>query len=503
MNMRQFAFAFLTVALALCVTTPATAAADAPRPNIVFILADDLGYGDLGCYGSTKIHTPNIDRLSAQGTRLTAHYSGNTVCATSRCTLMTGLHPGHAYIRDNRPAKGYPDGQEPVPANYLTLPLTMKKLGYSTGAFGKWGLGPMGSSGDPLKQGIDRFYGFNCQGVAHNYYPTHLWDNENHIALNNPPMNVEGQKLAPGDDVNSPASYAKWEGKEYAPDLIGAQALKFLRDNKDRPFFLYYPTTVPHLALQVPDDSLKEYEGKFPDEPYVGGKGYTPNRTPHAAYAAMITRMDREVGRVMDLLKEFGLEDNTIVIFTSDNGPLWDRFGGTDTAFFKSSGIFRGFKQDLYEGGLRMPCIVRWKTHIAPGAQSDRVTGFEDWLPTLLDLIGASSNTPKHIDGISFAPTLLGQSQPPRPFLYREFPASGGSQFIRVGDWKAIHLNLNPSPKKPLPPARIELYDLAKDPAETTDVAAEHPDIVEKLGAMMKREHVKSEIFPMRELDGK
>jgi arylsulfatase A-like enzyme len=477
-------------------------AADARRPDVVFILCDDLGYGDLGCYGSTKIRTPNIDKLSAEGMRLMTHYSGNTVCATSRCTLMSGLHPGHAYIRDNKGVK--PEGQEPVPAGYLALPLTFKKLGYTTGAFGKWGLGPVGSTGDPLKQGIDRFFGFNCQSVAHNYYPTHLWDNNNHIALNNPPMDVERQKLAPGDDPKNPESYRRWEGKEYAPDLIGVQALKFLRDNKDKPFFLYYPTTVPHLALQVPPDSLKEYEGQLlPDEPYVGGTGYTPNRTPHATYAAMITRMDREVGRVMDLLKAFGLDDNTIVIFTSDNGPLWDRYAGTDTDFFKSAGIFRGRKGELYEGGLRMPCIVRWKGHVAAAAHSDFVSGFEDWLPTLLDLVGAKSEAPPHIDGISLAPTILGHEQSPRPFLYREHPSSGGSQFIRVGNWKAIRNNLNTPPKKNIPPGAIELYDLGKDPAETTDVAAQHPDIVGKLGAMMKEQHVKSDIFPMRALDGK
>lgn len=476
-------------------------AADARKPNVVFILADDLGYGDLGCYGNTKIRTPDIDRLSAEGMRMMTHYSGNNVCATSRCTLMTGLHPGHAFIRSNKRADGYPEGQEPVPAGYLAMPLTFKKLGYATGAFGKWGLGPVGSTGDPLKQGIDRFFGFNCQGVAHNYHPTHLWDNDSHIPLNNSPIAPENSRLAPGADPNSPASYARFMGNDYAPDLIGVQALKFLRENKDKPFFLYYPTTVPHLALQVPEDSLKEYEGKFPEKPYVGGKGYLPHRAPRAAYAAMITRMDREVGRVMDLIKEFGLDENTIVIFTSDNGPLDNNFGGTDTDFFQSAGIFRGFKGGMFEGGLRMPCIVRWKNHIAPGTQNTRITGFEDWFPTLMDLIDAKSEIPSTIDGISFAPTLFGHEQPDRPFLYREHNEYGGQQFIRVGKWKAIRQNLNPGKKHPIPPGAIQLYDLEKDPSEMTDVAAQHPDIVEKLGAMMKQQHVKSDIFPMRALD--
>lgn len=478
-------------------------AADVARPNIVFILCDDLGFGDLGCYGSTKIRTPNVDRLSAEGMRMMTHYSGNNVCATSRCTLMTGLHPGHAYIRDNKVAVGYPEGQEPVPPEYLKMPLTFKKVGYATGAFGKWGLGPVGSTGDPLKQGIDRFYGFNCQGVAHNYYPTHLWDNDNHIALNNPAFSAENQKLAPGEDPKSPASYARFKGNEYAPDLIGVQALKFIRDHKDHPFFLYYPTTVPHLALQVPEDSLKEYEGKFPEEPYVGGKGYTPILAPRATYAAMITRMDREVGRVMSLLKELNLDQNTVVIFTSDNGPLYDHFGGTDCDFFQSAGKFRGYKGGMYEGGLRMPCIVRWPGHIAAGTANNRVTGFEDWFPTLMELIGASAEVPQNIDGISFAPTLLGKEQPARRFLYRESPGYDGTQCLRMGNWKVVRNNLHPRKKAPQAIGPIELYDLATDPSETKDVAADHPDIVAQAAAVLKEQHVKSDQFPLRNLDGK
>jgi len=276
----------------------------ARRPNIVFILADDLGYGDLGCYGQKKIRTPNIDRLAAEGMRLTTHYAGNNVCAPSRCVLMTGKHPGHAFIRDNKQAKSaglpFEEGQMPVPSNALQLPLTLKKLGYATGAFGKWGLGPVGSTGDPAKQGIDQFYGFNDQAVAHNYYPTVLWDNDREVKLNNPKFAAH-QKLPANADPNNPASYEQYRGKDYAPDLIAARALQFIRDHKSHPFLLYFPTTVPHLALQVPEDSLAEYAGAFPETPHIAGD-YLPHRTPRAAYAAMITRMDREVGRIMNLV---------------------------------------------------------------------------------------------------------------------------------------------------------------------------------------------------------
>ncbi|MCX6926618.1 MAG: sulfatase-like hydrolase/transferase, partial [Verrucomicrobia bacterium] len=292
-------------------------------PNIVFILADDLGYGDIGCYGQKKIRTPNIDRLAKEGMRFTAHYSGNNVCAPARCVLMSGLHPGHAYIRDNIGGLDGQEGQEPVPPGELHLPLTLRKLGYTLGGFGKWGLGPVGSTGDPLKQGFDRFYGFNCQAVAHNYYPTHLWDDEQHIALSNLQFTAH-QRLPVGTDSNSPASYSAYVGKDYAVDLIGEHARQFVRDHHAKPFFLYYPTTVPHLALQVPGDSLAEYVGQFPEVPYLGDRGYLPHRTPRAAYAAMITRMDREVGRLVDLIKELGLDAQTLFIFTSDNGPLYN-----------------------------------------------------------------------------------------------------------------------------------------------------------------------------------
>jgi arylsulfatase A len=470
------------------------------RPNIVFILADDLGYGDLGCYGQKKIRTPNIDRLAAEGMRFTSHYSGHNVCAPARCVLLSGKHPGHGYIRENRGGLDGREGQEPVPAGELKLPITLKQLGYTLGAFGKWGLGPIGSSGDPLRQGFDRFYGFNCQAVAHNYYPTQLWDNDQRAPLGNPKFSAH-QKLPSGVNTNLAETYASFAGRDYAPDLIAAQARGWVRQNRERPFFLYFATTVPHLALQVPGDSLAEYAGRFAEEPYLGDRGYLPNRTPRATYAAMISRMDREVGRLMDLVRELGLDDRTVFIFTSDNGPLYDRLGGTDAEFFNSAGGLRGRKGSFYEGGFRVPCIVRWKGHIAPGTSSDRVTGFEDWLPTLLELCGGLEALPPGGDGISFAPTLRGRRQEPRPFLYRESPGYGGQQCVRAGDWKAMRQKLNPGPKEPPPKVVTELYNLAADPTETNNVAPLHPDIVARLEAILHEQHIKSALFPIRALD--
>ncbi len=501
---------FLSVASAFALLgAAALAAAPARQPNIIFLLADDLGYGDIGPYGQKKIRTPHLDQLARDGMKFTQAYSGHNVCAPSRCTLMTGLHPGHAYIRNNRGGLGVgstTEGQEPVPAGELKLPLTLKKLGYATGGFGKWGLGGVGTTGEPNAQGIDVFFGYNDQAVAHNFYPVSLWHNRDRVPLRNAAFSAH-QKLAPDADPKNPASYASFTGTDYAPDFINEAAQRFLRESKDRPFFLFYPTTVPHLALQVPEDSLAEYRDAFPEDPYTGDRGYLPHRTPRAAYAAMVTRLDREIAKLLALVDEFGLRENTIVIFTSDNGPLYDRLGGTDAEFFKSAGGLRGFKGGYYEAGFRVPSLVRWTGKIAPGTVSDRVTGFEDWMPTLLELIGAKTATPAGIDGISFAPTLLGRPQPERPFLYRESQGYGGQQCVRVGDWKAFRTNLNPpanatKKKQPAPGGTaIELYNLKTDPAETTNVAAQHPEIVAQLTAIMQREHVPTKLWPIKALD--
>jgi arylsulfatase len=364
---------------------------------------------------------------------------------------------------------------------------------------GKWGLGFPGSEGEPLRQGFDRFFGYNCQRQAHNYYPTSLWDNARRLPLNNPPFAAH-QKFPTNANPAAETNYARYHGRDYAPDLIGEQALRFIRENRARPFFLYFPTTVPHLALQVPDDSLREYRDRFHDEPYAGQRSYLPHLKPRAAYAAMITRLDRDIGRMITLVRELGLDGNTIFVFTSDNGPLYDRLGGTDSEFFNSAAGLRGRKGSLYEGGVRVPLIVRWKGRIATNSVSGRVTGFEDWLPTLLELSGAG-RVPENLDGLSFAPTLLGQSQPARPFLYREFPAYNGWQSVRVGDWKAVRKDLNPRQRTMPPDLAIELYDLKADPSESRNVAPAYPDVVARMERLMREQHEPSNLFPFPVLD--
>lgn len=484
----------LSATLLLAIGSGASAAQGERRlPNVIFLIADDLGYRDLGCYGQDEIRTPNVDRLAAEGMRFTQHYSGSPVCAPARCVLMTGKHPGHAHIRSNSEVQ--PEGQRPIPAAEVTLAELFKAQGYATGGFGKWGLGFPGSEGDPLNQGFDRFFGYNCQRHAHSYYPTYLWDNDRRVPVDNPEVPVY-EKLPEGADPNDPANYERYKGKTYAPDLYSEQALHFIRDNRDRPFFLYYPTVVPHVALQVPDDSLAEYLGKWDDPPYPGGKGYVPNFTPKATYAAMITRMDREIGRMMALVSELGLEEETIFIFTSDNGAV-DDVAGVMLDAFDSNGELREGKRFIYEGGIRIPAVVKWKGRIAPGSVADRVTGFEDWMPTLMELIGAGSTTPEASDGISFAPTLLGRTQEPRPFLYREYFAYGGQQAVRIGDWKGVRRNLRGDNAS----LKVELYNLARDPGEYNDVSAQYPKIVAQIEQVMKEQRFPSELFPIPILD--
>jgi arylsulfatase A len=441
------------------------------RPNIVFILADDLGVGDLGCYGQKKIKTPHIDRLAAEGMRFTRFYSGSPVCAPSRCTLMTGKHQGHAYIRDNRAVK--PEGQEPIPADTVTLVRRMRDAGYASGAFGKWGLGPMESSGDPLSHGFQHFLGYNCQAHAHNFYPTWLWKNHARIPLAGNTGGVSG--------------------KTYSHDVIEQGALAFLRENRSRPFFLYLPFTIPHLALQVPEDSLAEYEGKFEEQPYTGTR-YQPHPQPKAAYAAMITRLDRTVGRVIDLLAELKLSENTLICFTSDNGAGEDGFAGLHTAFFKSMGELRSWKGSMYEGGIRTPFIARWPGKIRPGSTSDLPAAFYDVLPTMCDVAGLAP--PEQTDGFSLKPTLLGSGkQEKHEYLYCEFPGYGGWQAVWLDNWKGLRKGLQKGLSK------IELYDLGFDPSEQENVAAMRPELVERIAAIMAKEHQPSPLFPIKGLD--
>ena len=411
----------------------------APRPpSIVLIVADDLGWGELGCYGQTKIRTPHIDALAAGGLRLNQFYAGAPVCAPSRCTLMTGLHTGHAFVRDNREVK--PEGQLALPDATWTLAEALRERGYATGAFGKWGLGAPGSEGAPERQGFDTFYGYNCQREAHNFYPDHLWHNAERVEL---PGNARGLS-----------------GADYSHDLISEAALDFVRAHRDRPFFLFVPSTIPHLALQVPADSLGEYVGLWQDPPYLGGKGYLPHPAPRAAYAAMVTRLDREVGRIVALLDELELREDTLVLFTSDNGPTYDRLGGSHSDFFASPGPFSGRKGRVLEGGLRVPLVANWPGHVPAGEQSEHVAAFWDLFPTFLELAGAPA--PEGLDGLSFAATLRGGAdQREHDYLYWEFRAYGGQQALRLGDWKGVRRQMARGP------GRLELYDLARDPGET------------------------------------
>ena len=481
------------------------------KPNVIYILADDLGYGELGVYGQKKIQTPNIDALAGEGMLFAQHYSGAPVCAPSRYMLMTGKHAGHARIRGNDEwaergevwdfAKAVNDpnleGQRPILNSTVTLGEVMQEAGYTTGVVGKWGLGAPLTKGIPNKNGFDFFYGYNCQRQAHQLYPMHLWKNKEKVWLHNK-LVVPGEKLAKGADKWSLESYKKYDQKEYAPALMQAEVLQFIDANKDNPFFMYYATPLPHLPLQVPHEYVEKYLGIFGTEkPYAGNKGYFPNRYPNAAYAGMITYLDDQVGEIVEKLKELNLYDNTIIIFTSDNGPSY--LGGVDAEYFNSAGIFsnkygrtKGF---THEGGIRVPMIMSWPNNIKAGSTTDHISAFWDVMPTLAEIVG--EKVPKDIDGISFLPVVLGEKkQETHEFLYWEFPAYQGQQAVRMDNWKGIRKNIFNGNMK------VELYNLMVDPIETNNVADKYPKVVAQIEAIMKREHTPAEIdkFKIKEL---
>ncbi|WP_340112087.1 arylsulfatase [Maribellus mangrovi] len=457
-----------------CSTSPKQDAAKNQKPNIVYILADDLGYRDLSCYGQTHFSTPHIDQLAKEGMLFTQHYAGTTVCAPSRSSLMTGQHTGHTPIRGN---KGWePEGQWPLPKEAYTMATMLQEAGYATGAFGKWGLGYIDTEGDPNKKGFDQFYGYNCQSLAHNYYPGHLWDNHEKVIL----------EENTGDKFGT-----------YAPDLIHARALQFIEQNKDKPFFLYYPTTIPHAELLLPEESLAKYRGKFlPEKTYKGAepgdknfrKGrYGTQPESHAAFAAMVDYLDTQVGEIIAKLKEEGIYDNTLIVFTSDNGPHLE--GGADPNYFDSNGPLKGFKRDLYEGGIRVPMIAVWNGKIGKGTTSDHISAFWDVFPTVAEMIDVEP--PANIDGISFLPTLIGKDQPEHDYLYWEFHEMGGRKAIRRGNWKLVNYQVN-NPEK----MTVELYDLSTDVGEEHNVADEHPERVKELQQLMNSSRTESEVFP-------
>ena len=424
------------VALTLGTTAFGERANKTIKPNIVYILADDLGYGHLGCYGQKEIKTPNIDRMAAEGMKFTDHYAGSALCAPSRCVLMTGLHTGHCYVRGNRPLPV--EGNVPIPADSQTIPKLMKKGGYATAAIGKWGLGYPGSEGDPIKQGFDHFFGYNCQRQAHSYYPAHLWRNDKKVILRG---NLQGKQ------------------QEYSHDLLTAEALEWIRKNHKKPFYLYLPYTIPHAKFQVPD------LGIYAEKPWNDTK---------KAIAAMITRLDGDVGRILGLIKDLGIERNTLVIFTSDNGSA----GGALTNEFTGSGPLRGSKSSMYEGGLRAPFIAGWPGKIKPGTMSNHICGFQDMMPTFAEM--AWVDIPEPTDGISILPTLLGKGeQKKHEYLYWELGRKFG---LRMGNWKAV------IGKK----GAFELFDLSRDLGEQNDIAAQHPEIVKKIRAIMKASHTET-----------
>lgn len=443
------------------------------KPNIIYILADDLGYGDLSSYGQERFRTPNIDRLAARGMLFTQHYSGATVCAPSRSALMTGQHTGHTFIRGNKEVR--PEGQHPLPAVTRTMAEALKEVGYVTGAFGKWGLGFPGSEGDPNNQGFDTFFGFNCQRLGHHYYPYRLWSNQDSIVL----------------DANA----GQLKGT-YAPDLIHEQTMAFLEANKDTSFFLYVPSIIPHAELIAPDSILADFQGSFaPETPYNGldeGPGYRNGRyesqtTPHAAFVAMISILDRQVGEIVRRVNELGIADNTLIVFTSDNGP--HKEGGADPDYFDSNGPYRGAKRDLYDGGIRVPMIASWPGKIAPGVRSEHISAFWDVFPTFADLAGAKG--PVATDGISMVPTLLAQGNQPRhEYLYWEFHERGGRQAIRQGKWKAIRYNVKEDPESVL-----QLYNIDVDPGEENNLAAKFPGKELEFRQLMEGARTPSSLF--------
>lgn len=466
-------------------------------PNIIYFLADDLGYGEVGAYGQEKIKTPNIDALVASGMKFTQHYSGAPVCAPARYILLTGKHSGHTYIRGNDEWAERGDvwnykkmfvnagleGQRPIPDSTTTLAKLLKTKGYATGIFGKWGLGAPNTEGVPNEQGFDEFFGYNCQRQAHNLYPSHLWHNDKKVLLNNE-LIAPHQQLDSLADPYDEKNYERYTQKQYAPTLIHEQALAFIDDHAEKPFFLYYASPLPHLPLQAPHDLVETYRKQFGKEiPYVGDKGYFPNHYPKATYAAMITYLDQQLGELVAKLKSLGLYENTLIIFSSDNGPTYT--GGVDYEFFESAKPFgNGYgrtKGFVHEGGIRVPMVAHWPGHIQPGSTTDHISAFYDVLPTLCDVVGIKP--PSGIDGISFTPVLLGEKQPQHDFLYWEFPSYEGQQAVRMGKWKGIRKNIFEGNMK------VELYDLETDIEETSDVAEQHPEVVKKIEAIMLQEH--------------
>lgn len=492
---------FVLIALALSLSVQGCEQQSPQNPpNIIFILADDLGYGELGAFGQEKIETPHLDALAEGGMVFTQHYTGSPVCAPARSVLMTGLHTGHTHIRGNDEwrergavwdyAAMFDDpgleGQRPLPDSVITMAEMLKEAGYATGVVGKWGLGAPNTEGVPNRQGFDFFYGYNCQRQAHTFYPMHLWRNEDRELIGND-MVAPHEDLEEDADPEDPASYARFSLQSYAPELMHAEALNFLDEHAGGPLFLYYASPIPHLPLQAPERWVNHYIEKFGDEVPFTGTRYFPNRTPRATYAAMISYLDEQVGDLVNTLKELGIYENTLIVFTSDNGPTFVE--GVDTGFFKSAHPFRDgaglVKGNVYEGGIRVPTIAHWPSRIASNTTSEHISAFYDFMPTFAEMAGVQSPP---TDGISMLPEFLGEDQEEHAFLYWEFPSYNGQQAVRMGKWKGMRRNIFDGEME------ILLFDLEKDPTEEHDVAAQFPEIVAQIEAIMDAEHEKASL---------
>lgn len=466
------------------------------RLNLVLILADDLGWGEVGCFGQQKIPTPHLDRLAAEGTRLTQHYAGAPVCAPSRCVLLTGKHLGHAEIRGNMPVQRhfpeFSEGQYPLSASALTFAQVLRQAGYATAAMGKWGLGPVGSTGDPNRQGFDLFFGYNCQSVAHSYYPPHLWRNAEKIPLNARP--IPGHQKQPEGEVRM----EDWIGDQYAPEVMLAEAVQFLEHQAERPFFLYLPLIQPHVALHPPRADVEQFPPEWDEAVYRGEAGYLPHPRPRAAYAALITQVDRTVGRITEILQRRGLAERTLVIFSSDNGTTHPRLpnspfhvGGVDAQFFQSTGGLRGYKGSVYEGGLRVPTIVRLPGVIPAGVTNATPSYFADWFPTLCAALNLP--VPEGLDGENLWPALTSGRTVARqtPMLW-VFPEYGGQVAVRLGDFKLVRQGL-----KTKTPGPWEVYDLSSDTGETHNLASAHHPLIRQAEELLRRELADNPVFPL------
>lgn len=499
MKIRLFFKLFALSALPLSTAKISAAGTDNSGPNIVFILADDLGWGELGCYGQTKIKTPNIDRLAGEGIRFLRHYTGAPVCAPARCVLMTGRHLGHAEIRNNGDSgngRAFP-GQWPISAEVVTIAEALRAKGYATGGFGKWGLGPTDTSGSPIRQGFDRFYGYNCQRNAHSFFPPFLDDDEGIDPINSNP--IPGHLRKPEGAIVA----GDYRATTYAPDRILEEALEFIKAQKENPFFLYCPFVEPHVAMHPPAEWVDRYPKEWDAEkgPYRGQNGYLPHPRPRAGYAAMISDLDEHVGAILKRLEQHGLAERTIVIFTSDNGtthPSRDpKFGvgGVDAEFFNSTAGLRGFKGSVYEGGIRVPCIVRYPGMTRPGTTDNTPSYFPDWFPFICDIAGAPR--PAGLDGENLRPVICNVG-PRVSFVRRkpmvwEFHGYRGQLAVMEGKWKAVRQKIRT--KKP---AEWELYDLDQDPAETTDLASEHPLVLKRLEQAFLADRTPSKRYPLK-----